>query len=197
MKQINCELGYELQIRPLLEEDGGGYEAVFPQLGRMIVGLGETRDEALHDLLGSIPPLLESLAEHGENPPEPEQPAAWMDYSGRVTLRIPKMLHHQLDRLADREGVSLNTLMTTALQSAATALAAGSQFGAVSSAEAAPPMDLFDAFRLNYEAMAAAALDKTGESRAVPSAAEDRWQEIRNRQRHTVLPEGWEVQEAS
>jgi len=53
----------------------------------------------------------------------------WGRYSGRVTLRVPKALHAQLDRLADEQGVSLNQLMSSALQSAASAMLAGLEFG--------------------------------------------------------------------
>lgn len=129
---------YEVEVVPLSEEDGGGYLATFPQLGRMITGLGETREAAMKDLLDSVPTLVESLIEAEEMLPEPETRPAWRDYSGRVTLRLPRMLHAQLDRLADREGVSLNSLMTTILQSGATALLAGKQFGAAETYDQPP-----------------------------------------------------------
>ena len=37
------------------------------------------------------------------------------DYSGRVTLRVPRTLHRSLALMAEDEGVSLNQLMVTAL----------------------------------------------------------------------------------
>jgi antitoxin HicB len=126
---------YAVEVVPLAEEDGGGYMATFPQLGRMVAGYGETRQEALGDLLGFAPLLLESMEEHGETLPEPEARPPWRDYSGRVTLRIPKMLHAQLERLASREGVSLNALMNHILQAGATALLSGKEFGAIEKQE--------------------------------------------------------------
>lgn len=39
------------------------------------------------------------------------------DYSGRILVRSPKSLHAQLVASADREGVSLNQLVTSLLAS--------------------------------------------------------------------------------
>jgi hypothetical protein len=36
-----------------------------------------------------------------------------MEFSGNIRLRLPESLHRALTELADREGVSLNTLMVT------------------------------------------------------------------------------------
>jgi hypothetical protein len=49
-----------------------------------------------------------------------------------VTLRLSKSLHFRLDRLAETEGVSLNSLLSDILQSGATALESGLTFGAIS-----------------------------------------------------------------
>ena len=38
------------------------------------------------------------------------------DFSGRVTLRIPKSLHKKLSEKAEREGVSLNHLISNSLE---------------------------------------------------------------------------------
>jgi RNA polymerase sigma-B factor len=47
--------------------------------------------------------------------PEPEQPQS---HSGRLLVRMPPSLHSELVRAAEREGVSLNTLVTGALAGA-------------------------------------------------------------------------------
>lgn len=52
--------------------------------------------------------------------------------SGRLLLRMPAALHAELARTAEREGVSLNQLITTSL-------AARIGWGAASTATAAPP----------------------------------------------------------
>lgn len=121
---------YRVTVRPVAESDGGGFEAVFPQLSRMVVGYGASQADAVEDLMAGVPLLVESVVEAGETLPDPDGEAAWKDYSGRVTLRLPKSLHQLLDILAEREGTSLNTLMATLLQAGATSLSAGLPFGA-------------------------------------------------------------------
>lgn len=48
-------------ISPLAEEDGSGYEASFPDLGRTVVGYGETQIDALIDLMQINKLFIESL----------------------------------------------------------------------------------------------------------------------------------------
>ena len=122
---------YKLEIAPLPDEDGGGYQALYPRLARTVVGYGETPSGALEDLTVSLELLLTSLEAAGEELPAPEPQADWHEFSGRVTLRLPKSLHYRLDRLKDAEGVSLNTLISDMLQAGVTALEAGMLFGAV------------------------------------------------------------------
>lgn len=49
------------------------------------------------------------LEENGQPAPPPIVPVD--DYSGRVTLRVPKSLHRALALAADGEGVSLNAYL--------------------------------------------------------------------------------------
>ncbi|KAA0225297.1 MAG: hypothetical protein DYH07_05890 [Armatimonadetes bacterium ATM1] len=70
MKDLeNTISNYKAEIVPLPAENGGGYLAVFPQLGHVITGVGETREEALQDLLASVPTLIQSLLEHRDELP--------------------------------------------------------------------------------------------------------------------------------
>lgn len=62
--------GYSVQVQPLSEEDGGGYEALFPQLGRGVVGYGATQEEAVQDLMEAIPLFLSVLKETGQMLPK-------------------------------------------------------------------------------------------------------------------------------
>ena len=129
---------YTLEISPLPEEDGGGYQVLYPLLARSVVGYGETPQDAVEDLTSSLDLFLASIEEGGvQLPASPVRPD-WQDFSGRVTLRLPKALHFRLDRLAESQGVSLNSLMSDILQSAATALEAGIVFGAVPPAKGQP-----------------------------------------------------------
>lgn len=55
---------------------------------------------------------IEDALENGDPVPEPRSDE---DYSGKVNLRMPKSLHRDLVRVAEREGVSLNQLMVASL----------------------------------------------------------------------------------
>jgi hypothetical protein len=56
----------------------------------------------------------EAPREAGE--PKPRQRAS--SYSGRLLLRMPASLHQELARASDRDGVSLNQFITSALAGA-------------------------------------------------------------------------------
>ena len=65
--------------------------------------------------------LEEVMARYGVSPTEPERPAKRPSGrrpsgdSGNVRVRMPRTLHKELVAQADREGVSLNTLIVTYL----------------------------------------------------------------------------------
>lgn len=131
MNELKKKLdSYTIKVTPLSVEDGGGFKAVYEELGSTARGVGKSPSEAaaqLEDL------ALDTLSDMDlQDFPAPHKDAPWADLSGRVTLRLPKMLHAQLDRLAQQQGVSLNQLMTHSLQSAATAMLAGEEFGVCS-----------------------------------------------------------------
>jgi antitoxin HicB len=131
MKNEQTIREYAMQVKPLTDEDGGGFEALFPQLARSIVGYGETQQEAVDDLLSAVPAFLQVMEESKQHLPAPEGPREWDEFSGKFNVRVPKMLHAKLVRLADEQGVSLNSLVQTILMSGATALEAGHEFGAI------------------------------------------------------------------
>jgi predicted HicB family RNase H-like nuclease len=71
------------------------------------VTAGETPAEALELLRDAMAAWLESAIEHGDPIPAPSE-ASKETYSGRLLLRMPKTLHRDLAKRAEREGVSLN-----------------------------------------------------------------------------------------
>jgi antitoxin HicB len=73
---------------------------------------GETIEEALKMIEDARKLWLESMYEDGNDIPLPE---GEHEYSGKFIVRIPKRLHRQLDRLAEKEGVSLNQYVVSAL----------------------------------------------------------------------------------
>lgn len=110
------ELPYKIEIKPLTEEDGGGYSAILPQFGSMgIVGDGETILEAIEDLEKIKKVVFERLLKNETIIPEPENDIS--QYSGKILTRMPKELHARLIKEAKVNGVSLNQYMIYLLSS--------------------------------------------------------------------------------
>lgn len=120
---------YPIQVSALVEEEGGGFQALFPPLARSVVGYGETPQEAIADLEKVVPLFLKMMDKTEQTLPEVAAEKDWDDFSGKFNVRVAKMLHAQLVELAEDQGVSLNSLVQTVLTSGATALAAGKMFG--------------------------------------------------------------------
>jgi len=73
----------------------------------------DTYEEAYALVIDSIEQTAMEMAAMNKAMPAPIESVE--DYSGRVTLRLPKTLHAYLSKHADREEVSLNQLLVTAL----------------------------------------------------------------------------------
>ena len=108
MKTSNA---YPIMIRPLTEEDGGGYLAEVPDLPGCM-GDGETIEEALHDVESAIHSWIQAAKEFGDPVP---RPSIALNFSGQWRMRVPKHLHAALVLQAKEEGVSLNMLAATLL----------------------------------------------------------------------------------
>ncbi|MGP9679598.1 toxin-antitoxin system HicB family antitoxin [Halomonas sp. AOP27-A1-41] len=96
-----------------IDEDNG-YEAKVVELPD-VAEYGDTQSEAYALALDTIDTTAEIMAEKGRQMPSPIVHKD--DYSGRITLRIPKTLHASLSDIADKEGASLNQMITTILAS--------------------------------------------------------------------------------
>lgn len=96
-----------------VEEDGEtfvkGTVAELPDVAVFGGNVGSVFDE----ILEVITRLRTMALEHGKAFPAPA--ASPDEFSGRVTLRVPKSLHARLDRCATLDHVSLNTWIVTAL----------------------------------------------------------------------------------
>jgi len=109
-------LPYKIEIEPIPQDDGGGFAARLPELGRYtIVGDGETIEEAIQSLNEIKEIMLREWLEQGITIPEPEKEQAIEEYSGKFIIRIPKYLHRDLTVQAKKNGVSLNQFIATLL----------------------------------------------------------------------------------
>jgi antitoxin HicB len=104
---------YRFTVRPLTEEEGGGYLIEFPDLPGCMSD-GETVEEAIANGEDAKRCWIAAMTEAGRPIPPPSvEPAE--SYSGKWQLRAPKSLHRRLAERAKREGVSLNTLAVSLL----------------------------------------------------------------------------------
>jgi predicted HicB family RNase H-like nuclease len=111
---------YTITIKLVTLEEGEYFEALVGELPDL-VEYGETYDQAYSLAVDSITTLNEAALEQGRVFPEPMPSQALEEFSGRVTLRMSKSLHARVSKLADREGVSLNSWIVEAISARASA----------------------------------------------------------------------------
>ena len=107
-------LDYEVKIYPVIEDGKTEYYAECPEL-RGCAGQGATVEDAIQELKENMDLWLETAKETGIPIPAPKNYSDTNDCSGRVLARLPKSLHRKLKDRAEREGVSLNTLVVSFL----------------------------------------------------------------------------------
>lgn len=105
---------YSIEIRQGNFEGEDCFQARVKELP-FIEEYADSHVEAYELCLDTIEHSLIEMREKGKEIPQPI--VIDDNYSGRVTLRIPRSLHQYLASAAEIEGVSLNTLMTCALSS--------------------------------------------------------------------------------
>jgi predicted HicB family RNase H-like nuclease len=99
---------YTITVKLITIDGEDLYEASVAELPD-VFDYGETYEEAYLQAIGTLQGLYETASESGKQFPEPLLPASSTDFSGRVTLRMAKSLHAAVSRLAERDGVSLNS----------------------------------------------------------------------------------------
>lgn len=80
------------EIRPLSEEDGGGYLISFPDFSECISD-GETPEEAIRNGMDALDETISALENMGLPFPEPGRGG---EYSIKFFQRVPKCLHARL-----------------------------------------------------------------------------------------------------
>ncbi len=103
---------YTVTIRQAEFDGETLYEARVRELPD-VAEYADTHEEAYALALDAINATAEALAEQGRQMPEPFRPEE--EYSGRITLRLPKSLHRRLAEKAEEEAVSLNQYMLSVL----------------------------------------------------------------------------------
>lgn len=99
---------YKIEIIP---DPEGGFVARIPELPGCITQ-GETLEEVMEMIEDAKRTWIEAAIEN--NIPIPE-PFELRKFSGKFVIRIPKSLHKKLVETAEKEGVSLNSLVVKLL----------------------------------------------------------------------------------
>lgn len=105
---------YTIQIKLVEIEGNNFYQAKikeFPYLDEY----ADCAEDAYKLALDAIETSIKALTIENKKIPFPCNDANVEDYSGRVTLRIPKTLHASLAEIANFEGISLNQLLASVL----------------------------------------------------------------------------------
>jgi predicted HicB family RNase H-like nuclease len=103
---------YTIVIRQAEFDGETLYEAKVKELPD-IAEFAESHEDAYALALDAIIATSEAFAQQGHAMPNPFQPEE--EYSGRITLRLPKTLHRKLAEQAHEECVSLNQYMLSVL----------------------------------------------------------------------------------
>jgi len=85
------------EIRPLTEDEGGGYLIEFPDYPGCIAD-GAMPEDAIEEGCDALTSYLRTLEELGRPIPKPGADA----YTGQWRQRVPKSLHATLARRADK-----------------------------------------------------------------------------------------------
>ena len=104
---------YNITVRQARFDGELLYEARVAELPD-VVEYAETYADAYDLALDTIASTAKIFKKKGKKMPQAIEPVD--DFSGRVTLRIPKSLHKKLSEKAEREGVSLNHLISNSLE---------------------------------------------------------------------------------
>jgi len=107
-------LEYPLIVKPLSQEDGGGWLVEFPDL-KGCIGTGDNIPEATEDAMAAKEAWLEIALDNGKKIPEPNTTS---NFSGNFALRMSKSLHQWVVETSEKEGVSTNQFINYVLSEA-------------------------------------------------------------------------------
>jgi predicted RNase H-like HicB family nuclease len=97
--------------RVITPEEEGGYSAEILEFPGCY-SQGETIEETYRNIEEAAKNWIEAALAMGQEIP---LPSSNQDYSGKFPLRLPRSIHREAARMAERDGVSLNTFLVGAI----------------------------------------------------------------------------------
>jgi predicted RNase H-like HicB family nuclease len=102
---------YEIRIRELIEDEGGGFLAEHPQLKGCMAD-GESKEEAIRNLESAKVDWIESAKEMGIKIPTPYKEIVFK----RVNITLPDDLLNDIDNYAKNHNLSRSELIKNSLE---------------------------------------------------------------------------------
>ncbi len=108
MKTINyyLNLDYEIIIRKITSQDGGGYFAYYKDF-KGVMGDGETIEEAINDVKSAFSCYLEVALENGEEIKEPSH----LMKTKRINITVPIYALEKIDSYAKSHNINRSTFL--------------------------------------------------------------------------------------
>ena len=106
-------LPYEIKVKKLSKEEGGGFGAQMPIFKpfALFFGQGESKAEAIKDLWQAFAAHVEDALKHGNFIPEPTKPL-----SKNYAITMKTNIMEQIDKEASRLGISRSALIAAGMQ---------------------------------------------------------------------------------
>ena len=105
---------YKMEIYCIETTEGLQWNVEFPEVPGC-GGAGDTVDEAIQDARINLSVHLDYLREEGLPVPVPCLSLPIAEFSGKLSLRIPRSLHKKIAEYAQKEDVSINSYINNAL----------------------------------------------------------------------------------
>jgi predicted HicB family RNase H-like nuclease len=107
---------YSLKIKVNeVDTDEFEYIAQYDQFPT-IIGVGDTPEEALAEARIFLKEYLDYCDNEGIKIKEAESDSWKENFSGKITLRLPKSLHRDLSNYAEDDGMSINSIVNDAIR---------------------------------------------------------------------------------
>ncbi|WP_315918659.1 type II toxin-antitoxin system HicB family antitoxin [Mesorhizobium sp. SP-1A] len=156
-------------------DEDEGFIAIAPDLPGCSA-FGETMAEAATEIEGAISAWIEAARAAGNPIPPPIERNPLQEASGKTLLRMPKELHRDLQRKAQRESVSLNSYICFLLTQRHYHAHAVAEFGkslewqVLSSRQGAQSAQIFVLNSMNLKTVNASTLDQKPGAVSTPVA---------------------------
>ena len=115
MKDLNyyMNLPYEIIVRPLSKDEGGGYLARYKDF-KYIMGDADSEAEAIADVKSAFSGAIEVMLENGD---EIKEPKIKKEKTKNLAITLKESITEKIDRYAKELGISRSALISKGMES--------------------------------------------------------------------------------